>query len=72
MSTSKPYLPAIASNLTALRAILASILEMVTYGVQDAEAGNQNGAAGSVILIENQLKDAGIIAQAVIALHRQS
>ena len=56
MSTSKPYLPAIAANLEALWAILSTALKDVDHGLRAAGQGNQNGAVGSNIPTEETLK----------------
>jgi hypothetical protein len=72
MTTSKPYLPAIAATLKALRPILADALQYVDHGLEDAEQGNQNGAAGATIIADEQLKQAAVLTQAIIVLHRQT
>lgn len=73
MSTSKPYLlRAIRANLMALRAILITVLQDVDHGVEAAGQDNQNGAAGAAIAADEQLKQAVILAQAILVLHRQS
>lgn len=72
MSTSKPYLRAIAANLTALRALLADALQYVDHGLEDAEQGNQDGAAGATIVADEQLKQAAVLAQAILVLHRRN
>jgi hypothetical protein len=71
MSTSKPYLPAIAANLTALRAILATAMQDIDHGLEAAGQGNQNGAVGSIIPTDDLLKQAGTLIQAILILHRQ-
>jgi hypothetical protein len=71
MSTSTPYLPAIAANLTALRAILATAMQDIDHGLEAAGQGNQNGAVGSIIPTDDLLKQAGTLIQAILILHRQ-
>jgi len=72
MNTGKPYLRAIAANLTALRAILATAMRDIDHGLEAAGQGNQNGAVGSIIPVEEQLRQAGILVQAILVLHRQN
>jgi hypothetical protein len=71
MNTQKPYLQAIRANLTALRAILITVLKDVDHGANAAGQGNQNGAAGAIIPVEEQLRQAAILVQAILVLHRQ-
>jgi hypothetical protein len=71
MTTQNPNLPAIAANLTALRAILATAIQDVDHGLEAAEQGNQNGAVGSILTTEEQLRQAGILVQAILVVHRQ-
>jgi hypothetical protein len=71
MKTQKPYLQAIGANLKALRAILATAVQDVDYGVEAAGQGNQDGAAGAIIPAEEQLRQAAILVQAILVLHRQ-
>jgi hypothetical protein len=72
MTTSKPYLPAIAVTLKVLRPILADALQDVDHGIRAADKGNQNGAVGSIIPTEEALKQAAVLVQAILVLHRQS
>jgi hypothetical protein len=72
MDTGKPYLRAIAANLMALRAILATAIQDVDHGMEAAEQQNQNGAVGSIIPTEGLLNQAAILLQAITVLHRQS
>ena len=72
MKPSKPYLRAIAANLTALRSILAAATQDIDHGLEAAGQGNQNGAVGSIIPTEDLLKQAGILIQAILILHRQN
>ena len=72
MSTSKPYLRAIAANLMALRTILTTAMQDVDYGLEAAEQGNQDGAVGSILPTEETLKQAIILLQAICILHRQN
>ena len=72
MSTSRPYLRAIRANLMALRAILIAALQDVDHGVEAAGQDNQNGAVGSIIPTEELLKQATVLVQAILVLHRQS
>ena len=71
MSTSKPYFRAIAANLMALRTILTTVLQDVDHGVEAAGQDNQNGAIGSILPTEELLKQAAVLVQAIIVLHRQ-
>jgi hypothetical protein len=72
MSTSKPYLRTIDGNLNALSDILGTILKDVDNGLRAAGQGNQNGAVGSIIPVEEQLRQASILVQAILILHRQN
>jgi hypothetical protein len=72
MDANKPYFRAIGANLMALRAILATAMQDVDHGLEAVEQGSQNGAVGSIIPTDDLLKQAGIITQAIIVLHRQS
>ncbi len=72
MSTSKAYLPVIATTLKALRPILADALQDVDHGIRAADKDNQNGAVGSIIPTEETLKQAIILLQAIRILHRQN
>jgi hypothetical protein len=72
MSTGKPYLPAIAANLEALWAILDTAMRDIGHGLEAAGQGNQNGAVDSIIPVEEQLRQAGILVQAILILHRQN
>jgi hypothetical protein len=69
---SKPYLPAIAATLKALRPILADALQDMDHGIRAADKGNQNGAVGSIIPAEEALKQAIVLLQAIRILHRQN
>jgi len=40
MNSPKPYLRAIAANLMALRAILATAMQDIDHGLEAAEQGN--------------------------------
>ena len=53
MTSSKPYLRAIGTNLMALQAILAPVMEEVDYGLKAAGQGNQNGAVGAIIVTDS-------------------
>jgi hypothetical protein len=72
MKPSNLYLRSIAANLTALRAIFATIRKDVDHGLKAAGEGNQNGAVGSIIPVEEQLRQAAILLQAILVLHRQN
>jgi hypothetical protein len=72
MTTQKPYLPAIRANLEALWGILATVLKDADHAVKAAGQGNQNGAVGSILPAEEQLKQAAVLVQAILVLHRQS
>jgi hypothetical protein len=72
MNAQKPYLLAIGANLTALRAMLATGIQDVDHGLEAIEQGSQNGAVGSIMATEALLKQAAILVQAIIILHRQS
>ena len=72
MNTSKPYLKAIAANLEALWSILDTAMRDIGHGLEAAGQGNQNGAVGSIIPVEEQLRQASILVQAIIILHRQN
>lgn len=72
MSTSKPCLRAIGANLMALRTILTTAIRDVDHGLEAAEQGNQDGAVGSILPTEELLKQAAVLAQAILVLHRQS
>lgn len=71
MSTAKPYLRAITANLTALRAILTAAKQDIDNGLEAARNGNQDGAIGSIIPTNGLLKQASLLLQVVIILHRQ-
>jgi hypothetical protein len=71
MSTSNPYLRTIDGTLNALSDILATIHKDVDNGLRAAGQGNQNGAVGSIITVEEQLRQASILVQAILILHRQ-
>lgn len=72
MNASKPYLRAIGANLSALQAILATAMQDTDHGLKAAGQGNQNGAVGAIIPTEELLRQAGILLQAILVLHRQS
>ena len=72
MNSRKIYLQAIAANLEALWAILDTAMRDIGHGLEAAGQGNQNGAVGSIIPIEDLLKQATTLVQAIIILHRQS
>jgi hypothetical protein len=72
MNTQKPYLPAIRANLEALWGILATVLKDTDHALKAAGQGNQNGAAGAIIPVEEQLRQAAILVQAILVLHRQN
>lgn len=72
MSTRKPYLPAIAANLEALWAILDTAMRDIGHGLEAAGQGNQNGAVGSILPTEELLKQAAVLIQAILILHRQN
>jgi hypothetical protein len=72
MSTSKPYLRAIEANLMALRAILGAAMQDIDHGLEAAGQDNQNGAVGSIIPTDGLLKQAMMLLQAIIILHRQN
>jgi hypothetical protein len=71
MKSANPYLPAIAANLEALWDILDTAMRDIGHGLEAAGHGNQNGAVGSIIPTGEMLKQAGILIDAVIVLHRQ-
>lgn len=70
--TSPAYLKAMRANLTALRAILLAVLQDVDHGAHAAGQGDQNGAAGSIIPAEERLRQASILVQTILILHRQN
>jgi hypothetical protein len=72
MTPSHPYLKAIDANLNALWAIVSTVLKDVDHGLKAAGQGNQNGAVGSIIPVEEQLRQASILVQAILVLHRQN
>jgi hypothetical protein len=72
MNTSKPYLKAIEVNLEALSVILGTVLKDTDYAFKAAGQGNQNGAVGSILPAEELLKQAAVLVQAILVLHRQS
>lgn len=71
MSSANTYLPAIAANLEALWSILDAAMRDIGHGLEAAGQGNQNGAVGSIIPTEDLLKQAGVLIQAILILHRQ-
>jgi hypothetical protein len=72
MNAPKPYLRAIAANLSALHAILTTGLQDINHGIEAAEQNEQNGAVGSIIPLDELLKQASVLVQAILILHRQS
>ena len=72
MNTGKPNLRAIRANLMALRAIVITVLQDVDQGVEAAGKDNQNGVVGSILPAEELLKQAAVLVQAILVLHRQS
>lgn len=72
MKPSNPYLKAIDANLNALWARFSTILKDVDHGLKAARQGNQNGAVGSIVPVEEQLRQASVLVQAILVLHRQN
>lgn len=72
MSDKTTYFRAIEANLNALRVILTRVICDLESGLEAAGQGSQNGAIGSIIPVDDLLKQASILIQAILILHRQS
>jgi hypothetical protein len=72
MNSSTTYLDAIGANLMAMRAILTTAIQDIDHGLEAVGQGSQNGAVGSILPVDAQLKQATALAQAILVLHRQS
>ena len=72
MNNFPKYIQAIGANLTALRAILTTAIDDIDHGLEAVGHGSQDGAVGSIIPVEHQLKQATTLVQAILILHRQN
>lgn len=64
--------PAIAANLTALRALLEEAATRAAEASGYIEAANRNAAVGSLIGLEDLLAEASGLQRAILALHRRA
>lgn len=64
--------PAIAANLTALRALLEEAAARTVEASGSMEAANRNAAIGSLIGLEDLLAEASGLQRAILALHRRA
>jgi hypothetical protein len=64
--------PAIAANLTALRALLDEAATRAAEASGYMETANRNAAIGSLIGLEDLLAEASGLQRAILALHRRA
>jgi hypothetical protein len=64
--------PAIAANLTALRALLEEATTRAAEAGGYMEAANRNAAIGSLIGLDDLLTEASSLQRAILALHRRA
>lgn len=62
--------PAIATQIKTLAALAATVAEAVREADNLAEAGNRNGAIGTLLSIEETLDSAQILLKSTLTLHR--
>jgi hypothetical protein len=72
MNSPTTYLEAIGANLMALRAILTTAIQDIDHGLEAVKEGSQNGAVGSILPAEHLLKQATMLIQSILILHRQN
>lgn len=61
---------AIAANIEALRQLLTDAVVRTSEGFQEIQKGNQNGAIGAILDLDQALQDALALQRAAVALHR--
>jgi hypothetical protein len=64
--------PAIAANLTALRALLEAAAARAAEAGGYMEAANRNAAIGTLLGLEDLLAEASGLQRAILALHRRA
>ena len=62
---------AIATNLSSLINRLGEAVAVLTEAEASLSMGDQKGAIGSILCIDGELRDATVLYQAILVLHRQ-